>query len=449
MAALIKNGKLCLEDGIVLADLLLDQGKMVYPVPRDYPTDTVVLDADGAYVLPGLIDIHTHLDDTIGSAYLADNYASGTRIAVENGITTLYNFITQSHDVTLMEAVLSAKEKAAGHCYCDVGWHLTPTRFDEETWNDVFRLIDQGFHTFKFYTTYREAGLFSDYSKIAAIAHRLKVYPLTLLVHCEDDALLASIDQSDFNLDDPFVHTLMRPPEAELRAVKEIIRIADETGVSFHVVHVSTPEAAELIVKARAERVPISCETGPQYLYLDEERLKGKNGHAFLCSPPLRSPSTRKRMVQLARDGAFDLFATDHCAFTKTDKDAHQGHVLKTPKGLPGLGALVPLIYDLYRDKGDAGMGEMTRCLSANPAKAVGLYPRKGSIQNSADGDIVILRESTVDRPIEATLSDAHQPYTDFTTGLAVEAVFIRGEQIVKKNALMNESKKAGELCQS
>ena len=144
-------------------------------------------------------------------------------------------------------------------------------------------------------------------------------------------------------------HAAMRPEIAENTAVENIIKIAKETGVHFHIVHVSSAKSMDLSGKAKSE-CKITCETGPQYLYFDDAKLKEQNGHHFLCTPPFRSQHTKNEMRELAKTGVFDIFATDHCAFKKTDKDFYKGDVMRTPKGLPGIGALAPMIFKLFEN---------------------------------------------------------------------------------------------------
>ena len=379
-----------------------------------------------------MMDIHTHVHDKIGGYDLADTYESATKLAILNGITTIYNFITQSPDESLFTAIEKAEQKSKGNLFCNLGWHLTPTKFDAPAWEEINASISKGFTTFKFYTTYKDAGIFTSYEDLKIIAMQLKEKNVTILVHCEDEEILQQ-NAKNHDYSNPYSHTLMRPPEAEQAAIEKILQIASETDAKFHIVHVSTVKGVELIHSGKSNS-QITCETAPHYFFLDESRLQEETGHYYLCSPPLRSGKNREELYKQAQDGLFDIFATDHCPFLKKDKDEHKENIQKIPKGIAGLGALVPLIFRIYKGKRDAGIVEFSRRLSTNPAKVVGLYPKKGIIKVGADADLVLLADGTQKRPIASSLAETFEPYYDFTSTLQIKFVLLDGKVVVENN---------------
>lgn len=444
MKTLIKNGKVCLKNKIEVCDLLIADGK-ISSIGADNPEAEKIIDAKGHYVLPGFMDIHTHVHDKIGGYDLADTYQSATKIAILNGITTIYNFITQPPDETLLAAIQKADHKSKGNTFCNVGWHLTPTQFNESAWEEINDCISKGFKSFKFYTTYKEAGLYSSYEQIKLIANRVKEKDVTILVHCEDEHIL-QINASNIDRANPYSHTLMRPPSAEWVAIEKVLQIAKETGVKFHIVHVSTTKGVELIHSYKLNSA-ITYETAPHYLLLNEKKLQEETGYYYLCSPPLRSEKNRSELYQQAQDGLIDVYATDHCPFLKRDKDVNKENIQKTPKGIAGLGALVPLIFQLYKGKGDAGISELSQRLSKNPAKVVGLYPRKGIIKVGADADLVILKDSDQKKEVVSSFSDTYQPYHDFYSTLQIKSVFLEGKLVVENDKIVEPNRPLGKIC--
>lgn len=431
---MIKNGNVWLENGPKATDLLLENWLIADIGRIDYRIeDCDIIDASRLDILPGLIDIHTHLDDTIGNFQLADTWTSGSEIAILNGITTLCSFITQRPDSSLQAAVERALKKAENRSYSDYSYHLTPLSFERADWAYIEKLMADGFRTFKFYTTYRQAGLFVDYRKLKELMQRLAEMEAGVLVHCEDESILERARDGIINNADPYSHALSRPPEAEIEAVKRVLEIVDRTGGRTHIVHVSAPRSAEYIAEARQD-LPVSCETCPQYLFLSEEKLREENGHRFICSPPLRSEEDRKKLYAIAQNKGFDIYATDHCAFWKEDKDRYRQDFRNIPNGLPGIGALVPLIYELHRD-----LQSLLEHLSSNPAKIAGLYPQKGIIRKGADADLLIINKEGRARNIQPSLSDVYDPYSPRTTQLEVKTVFLRGRKVVDE----------GRICQS
>ncbi len=427
------------------ADVLIEDGRIAQVGDLSgWQGLAEVVDATGLHVLPGFIDVHVHVADRIGRFELADDFASGSEIAVRNGITSLFAFATQRPGESLAETAARYRLRADGHCHCDVGLHLTPTATPWD-WEAIECLIAAGWRTFKLYTTYRDAGLFTGWREIEEAMWVIAGLGGHLLLHCEDDDVLAAVDAAGADHSRPFTHTRLRPESAEVEAVRCAVELAERTGCSLHVVHVSTAAAAEVIAAARG-RAPVTCETAPQYVLLAEQRLRGRWGHRYLCTPPLRSETTRAAVETLLVSGAIDLLATDHCAFRRDDKDDWRGDYRAVPSGLPGLGALVPLAYDVLVRRHALPLGELALRLSANPARLVGLYPRKGAIAAGSDADLVVLDPGGPARPVVSTLADAHDPWNDRATTLRVRHVLLAGRRVVRDGALLDPGRPPGRL---
>jgi dihydropyrimidinase len=442
---LIRNGRLVLDSGIVASDLLVDSEHIAAIGSGLEAGDARVLDASGCYVLPGFLDFHTHVDDQIGRFYLADDYESGTRVAILNGITTLCTFVTQGSG-TLKQALLTARRKAEGHCHADVAWHLTPTTYEDRDWRDMDALVAAGYRTFKFYTTYKNAGIYVDEARLEKIFRRLGPLGVHFLIHCEDDAIISAVDPAQLELSRGSAHARLRPEAAEIVSVDALLELAARCGVPLHIVHVSTVAAAEHIQKARP-RQDVTCETCPQYLWLDERWLDRPDGHHWLCSPPLRND--RDRFRDLAREGAFDLMGTDHCAFTRRDKDDRDERDVRTvANGIAGLGALPHLVWKLWEDDPDQAARELALRLSRNPAARLGMAAQKGSLRTGLDADLVLLDPHGPERPIRSTLADAYESYPDFSTTLSFRQVLLRGRFLVEQDHLVEPSSLPGRALQ-
>jgi dihydropyrimidinase len=412
---LIRGGPVWDERSGRRTDVRVEGGKVVELGDLQPRPDEEVLDAGGLHVLPGMIDAHVHAGDRIGRFELADSWESASRAALATGITTLAGFVTQQQDETLTAAVDRCTARAAG-AGCEVRFHLTPTVWPWD-WDEVAALISRGFTTFKLYTTYREAGLFSSYERLAEVMPRLAELGATLLVHCEDDALLLDPEAVDADLADPYSHARLRPEAAEVEAVRRVVELAESSGCRVHVVHVSTADAAELVTAARRRGAPVSCETAPHYLLLESSCLGDPDGSRTLCTPPLRSEATRQQLETLAVAGAFDLLATDHCAFTRKDKDGWSGSDFRVlPFGIAGVGALVPLAYELLVRRHGRPMAELVRLLAAGPARLLGIYPRKGVLAVGSDADLAIVDPDGPRRPIRSSEADAWETWSGRAT---------------------------------
>lgn len=438
MELLIANGRVVTEAGEVRGDVLVRDGRIA-AVGGDLAGRAgraLVIDAAGLPVVPGCIDFHVHADDEIGRWTLADDLRSASQVALLGGVTTVVGFATQRPGEELQACAARYLAKVPGRSRCDVAFHLTPTgeRWD---WASLTRLAGRGFGTVKLYTTYRQAGLYSSWERLAELMPRLAELGLRLLLHCEDDDVLARVDATRLDLCDPFSHTLLRPPQAEVEAIERALVLARQAGCALHVVHVSTARGARLVAAARPYQ-QVSAETCPQYLHLTEEALRPPEGYRLLCSPPLRNEETRRQLGELVLDGALDVLATDHCPFYRRDKDIVNGDFRAVPCGVPGLGALVPLAFELLAGLGEPGLEALVRMLSTSPARLAGLYPRKGTIREGADADLVVLDPCGPERPVRSTLADAHDPWAGRTTRLGLRHVLLRGVEVVRDGRLVD-----------
>jgi len=432
------------EGNCTITDILCEEGKITLIEPSISVTaDMEVVDAEGAYAIPGLIDIHTHLDDTIGSFYLADTYRTGSMVAILNGVTTLFSFITESKEFPLSQAIENARQKAQGNCLCDYHWHITPINYSEEAFETFDSIVNQGFRSFKVYTTYKNAGIYLNYNQIDYLAAYLKSNNCKLLVHCEDEEVLMKNAGNYKYLNQAKSHALVRPEIAEIKAVQKILDICLTHQLPVHIVHVSSAESVELIKQCQ-KALPVSFETCPQYLFLNDEYLNRIQGHEYLCSPPLRSAENSELMREHALNGDIDCFATDHCAFLKEDKDIYRNDFRKVPNGLPGIGSLFSLVFEMFlkaekNEEINVGLlARLTYHLSEMPAKITGIYPQKGCLDIGSDADLVIFKKGDA-KPIMPSFADTYNPYEGFTSRLDIVLTVKSGQIVVKNGQIIRE----------
>jgi len=435
MKILVRGGTIYSRGQAAPGDVLIEDGLIaVVGDCRGLAGGARVVEADGCHVLPGLLDLHVHIDDTIGRYRLADTWESGSRAAAAAGITTLGGFITQKPGEPLAAAIERAARRASGRSWCDYLWHLTPTRFAEDDWAEIQKRQESGWRTFKFYTTYREEGLYSSYERLTEIAARLLPGDARLLVHAEDEDVLAQVRAAGGGPPRAADHGRLRPAEAELRAVERVAEAAADTGAWFHVVHVSTPEAAESIGRARGG-ARLTCETAPHYLLLDDSWLRRADGHRWLCTPPLRDAARAGRMREMARAGAFDTYATDHCAFTIEDKDRGREDINSAPMGIAGIGSLPRLIFALERERPERAFAEMSLRLASHPARLVGVERYKGALAPGLDADLAVFEITAHEEPLASGGAGSQETYPGFTSPLRLRHLLLRGRQLVADGA--------------
>lgn len=439
MKTLIKNVYIVNSDKIQNGNILIENGliKQIGDFDADESTLDKVLERKNQYVFPGFIDFHVHLDDQIGEFYIADTYASGTEKAIRNGITTIMSFITQERDKTLQDNIKKSLSKAKLQIHTDLGYHLTPTTFSEKDYAEIDELIEQGFKTFKFYTTYKKAGIYADYAMIDEFMKRYQNEDIRILVHCEDDKVLqeaaAKHEKTNF-----IYHSKSRPKSAEIKAVKEMIKLSRKHQVAVHIVHVTCAESVKLLIQAK-KTAPITFETGMQYLYFDESIYQQENANYYFCTPSFHDKENTDKMRKLAKSGMFDIFATDHCPFTKVDKDKYKSEQDKIPNGLPGLSYHAKLAFEIFEELTNDVLMLLCEKLSTNPAILIGQYPQKGKIEIGSQADLVICDFSKLSK-IEND-DKIFIPYTDFKTRLNISDVIFKGELKYSKNNFFDGTK--------
>jgi len=347
----------------------------------------------------GIYDFHVHIGETIAGHRLADDWQSFNRLHEHCGLEGIGVFVTESNCEPLAEK-LELMREAAKAFNGKVFWHLTPQSLEPDR---IIPLLN-GDTDLKLYTTYRQEGLYQSYEAIERLMDELGSHKPRLLLHCEDNALIEEC-RSRYPFHKPIDHKVRRPEKAEIAAVEKVLELAIKHHYPLHIVHVSTPQAALLIQQAKQEADYITCETAPHYLILNDAALNDPQGHRWLCSPPLRSESSRGQLVELLQDGVFDILASDHCAFSYADKDQGILHPQNTPMGIAGTGTLFTLLAEYLVDSGKLSFETLFELIGSRPAKLMGFEPDESKYHYERLGAPV---------PVNPSYADTPNPYSDF-----------------------------------
>ncbi len=444
MDLIVTNGICYTPEGPKQADVGVLEGRIaaIGELRSEYPS-AKVYDAQGRAVLPGLIDMHVHADDRIGEFNLADNWVTVSSAAIKTGVTSQLGFCTQHNAETMQQGLSRCYGRALGRSYCDVGFHVTPTGYTDSMWQEMRHLGSDGLHTLKLYTTYKQAGLYVDEHRMEKVFLLAARMGWTVLVHCEDEDVLQKSKKTPTDASNAMLHAVIRPEEAEVAAVRKVVRLANRTETRVHIVHVSSPESVNAIREWDTHEL-VTCETAMQYVLLNEKRLEGARGHRYLCTPPLRSEQSRSSLLQIVKSGGIDCLATDHCAFSPQDKDLHKDDFQRVPNGLAGAGSLVPLAVELLVGGDPSGWSDVVRMLSENPARVCGLYPKKGCLAVGSDADLVVVDVQGASRPVISSEQDCYEPYGDFESRLNVRLALLRGRDVVRNNRLVRPTVPTG-----
>ena len=385
-----------------------------------------VIDATGKYVLPGGIDVHTHMEMPFGGTFSVDTFETGTRAAAWGGTTTIIDFAVQAKGTSLLATLDKWHAKADGNCAIDYGFHMIVSDVNDMTLKEMDACIAAGVNSFKMFMAYPGVFYATDGEILLAMQQAARS-GATVMMHAENgiaiDQLVAQALAAGRT--DPVNHGLTRPPELEGEATSRAITLAQVADCPLYIVHLSARQALEAVAQARDTGQNVFAETCPQYLYLSLDDLARPDfeGAKFVASPPLRPKDHQDSLWRGLRTNDLSVVSTDHCPFCfKDQKELGRGDFSKIPNGMPG----VEHRMDLLHAGVVAGQLPLTRWVevaSTTPARMFGLYPRKGVIAAGSDADIVIY-----DPQARQTLSAAtHHMNVDYS---AYEGLEITGRVV-------------------
>jgi len=448
MAFLIKHGTLITASDTFLADILIE-GEIISQIGQDlYYPGAEIVDATGKLVLPGGVDVHTHLDLPMAGTVSSDDHYTGHKAAAFGGTTTVLDFVAQDPG-SLAENIERWHVKADHKAAVDFGFHMNITRFDEKVASEIPGLIDVGISSVKVFSAYNgrlrlQDGEIFQVMRIASANHILT------MLHAENgdviDLLIAeALEQGHLT---PEWHARTRPAWGAVEAVLRGSALAAQANSPLYIVHMNTAGEVDQLNYARRHGLPILGETCPQYLFFTQDELLRPDGAKFVCSPPVRTAVDNQRLWTGLEDGTIHVLATDHCPFffngqvpilydgkpvAIPGKELGAADFTKIPNGLPGVGDRMPVLWTYGVRAGHITPNQFVALNATNPAKIFGLYPRKGALLPGSDADIAIW-----DPDYQLTYGTAYARHrTDYNlyegwklTGYPVK-VFLRGQLIV------------------
>ena len=442
MRTLITGGTVVNADGSVLADVLVD-GETIAAIgtglaasPLGQGVDRTI-DATGKLVIPGAIDVHTHMELPFGGTFAKDTFETGTRAAAFGGTTSIIDFAVQSRGASLREGLDAWHAKAEGNACIDYGFHMIMSDVNDQTLAEMDQLVDEGVTDFKLFTAY--PGVFySDDGQIFRAMQQSGKNGALIMMHAENGLAIdvVAAQAVDAGNTDPYYHGVVRYPIFEGEATNRVIRLAEAADVPVYIVHLSAREALDEVRSARDRGAMAFAETCPQYLFLSLDDMgNGFEGAKFVCSPPLRPKDHWEGIWNGLIGGDLQVVSTDHCPFDfEGQKELGRGDFRKIPNGLPGVEDRVDLLHD-----GGVVSGRMTRerwveVISAAPARMFGLAGRKGVVAPGADADLVVY-DPTRRHTISAATHHMDVDYSCYEGREVVggsDVVLSRGEVIVE-----------------
>jgi len=443
MRTLIKNGTVLNADATTRADVLVD-GETIAMLGTDLEVAADRrIDAADKWVIPGAIDVHTHMELPFGGTFAKDTFETGTRAAAFGGTTTIIDFAVQPRGGSLRQGLDAWMEKAEGNACIDYGFHMIVSDVRDDVLSEMDTLVEEGVTTFKLFTAYPGVFLSDDGAIFRALQQSTRNGGL-IMMHAENGLAIDVVANQNATTGntDPYFHGTSRSPIMEAEATNRVIRLAEVAGAPVYIVHLSSRHALNEVRRARDEGLPAFAETCPQYLFLSLDDLgNGFEGSKFVCSPPLRPADHQEDLwLGLVKDD-LQVVSTDHCPFDfHGQKELGRGDFRKIPNGLPGVEDRVDLLHH-----GGPAAGRMTpnrwvEVISAAPARMFGL-PQKGAVAVGLDADLVIY-DPNRRRTISAKTHHMDVDYSCYE-GLEVtggaDVVLSRGKIIVDGDEWLGE----------
>ncbi|MEL6127274.1 MAG: dihydropyrimidinase [Pseudomonadota bacterium] len=407
MSKVIKGGTIVTADRQFAADILIE-GEKIAQIGENLSGDEVI-DAEGAYVIPGGIDPHTHLEMPFMGTTAAETFESGTFAAAAGGTTMLVDFCLPGPDGSLLNAIDDWDRKSKDQICTDISYHMAITGWNEQIFAEMQDVVQKrGINTFKHFMAYKGALMVEDDEMYASFKRCGELGALPL-VHAENGDIVAELQQKYMaaGITGPEGHAYSRPPEVEGEAANRAIMIADAAGVPLYIVHVSCEQAHEAIRRARQKGMRVYGEPLVQHLTLDESEYFNKDWQYAarrVMSPPFRSKDHQDGLWAGLAAGSLQVVATDHAAFTDKQKQMGLEGFPMIPNGTGGLEERLAVLWTFGVETGRLTPEEFVAVTSTNIAKILNIYPMKGALVPGADADIVVW-----DPTIHKTVSVATQ----------------------------------------
>jgi dihydropyrimidinase len=453
LRTLITGGTIVTGADTYKADVLVD-GEEVALIGKDLQVRVdKKVDATGKYVIPGGIDVHTHMELPFGGTFSSDDFETGTVAAAFGGTTTIVDFAVQGFGEPLRKALDTWLAKAQGKAVIDYGMHIIIRDLSDDVLKEMDVMVREGVSSFKLFMAYPGVFMVDDATIFKALGRTAENGGL-ICMHAENGGVIDVLVKRALaeRKTAPKWHALTRPPEAEGEATYRAFRLAEMAGgVPLYIVHLSAAHALEQVKLFRDRGLPAYAETCPQYLFLSYENYEepGFEGAKYVMSPPLRPKWHQDELWKGLARNDLQVVSTDHCPFCMQEgfqglpkqKTLGKDDFSKIPNGAPGVETRMVLLYDggVLADR--ITLNRWIELTATTPAKLMGLFPRKGTIAVGTDADIVVW-----DPAATTTLSAKthhmrvdYNPYEGRKVRGKADVVLSRGELIIEGDRFLGK----------
>jgi dihydropyrimidinase len=449
MGILIQNGNVVNASGQQKADVLVE-GETIALVAQGIPPDGHnTIDASGLLVMPGGIDVHTHLDMPFGGTVSADDYRTGTMAAAIGGTTTVIDFALQSMGSTLRAAFDTWRAKAVGKACIDYSLHMAVTDLGPGDGSqgllEMEEMVREGISSFKLFMAYPNVLMIDD-GLMFKVMQKAGELNALCCVHAENGSVIDIVVARMLaeGKTAPHYHSLSRSTKAEAEATHRAIAIAEMAGATVYIVHLSNEDSLRELKHAQQRGLRALAETCIQYLVLSiEDQMPGKSWDEakYVFTPPLREKRNHDALWHALEHGSLSVVSTDHCPFRFADQKSLGRHdFTKIPNGGPGIENRLQILWHFGVNSGRLKPERFVELACTAPARIFGM-PKKGVIKADMDADI-LLWDPNADYAISAATQTMATDYSMFE-GWKVRGnakhVFSRGQLVVQDGKWIGE----------
>jgi dihydropyrimidinase len=445
MSVLIRGGTVVTAESSHPADVLID-GETISAVGAGLDaSEAEVVDATGRFVLPGGIDVHTHLAMPLDDIASSDDFYTGHVAAAFGGTTTHLDFANQSKGESLRAALDEWHARARDRACIDYGFHVTLTNVNEAVLDEIAALPAHGVSSIKMLMAYKGRIMVSDEDLFLAM-QRARDAGILTMVHCENGDVIDILVREALEKGQvaPKYHALTRPPQLEGEATGRAIAMAEVLDAPLYVVHVTCEDALTRVREARARGSRVTAETCVQYLFFTADNLDtdGFEGAKWVCSPPFRQRKDQELLWNALHDDTLSVVSTDHCPFYfETQKVRGHDDFSRIPNGCPGIEDRLTVLHEAGVNGGRFDLQRFVDLTATTPARVFGLEGRKGAIAPGCDADVAIWNME-LERTISVETSHSAVDYNLYE-GMKVqgspERVYLRGQLLVDGERFLGE----------
>jgi len=444
MALLIRNGEIVTVGSRVQADIYVED-ETVTRIGKnlDVPPGTQIVDATGKLVFPGFIDPHVHIYLPFMATFAKDTHETASIAALIGGTTTYIEMCCPNRNEDALAGYQLWKSKASGKSACDYAFHMSVTKFVQETEPQLREIVSDGTSSFKIFLAYKNFFGIDDGEmyQTLTLARRLGVI---VTAHCENAELVARL-QGQLVAEGktgPEWHEPSRPESVEAEGTGRFATFLENTGAAGYVVHLSCERALHAALAAKQRGVRLSVEAVLPHLLLDKSFAErpGVEGMKYVMSPPLRARHNNETLWNALALGFVDTVGTDHCPFDIEQKLLGKNSFVNIPNGIPGIEDRVNLLYTFGKQK-RIDLDRFVDAASTRAAKLFGLFPRKGTIAVGSDADLVVF-DTNYRGTVSVKTQQVNNDYNGFE-GMPIEGrpsiVTVRGKVQVRDGKFVGE----------